>query len=61
MERELGQHFVMLCDWRGHCIWTSARNAQTKVGEFIWAHAAPKLMSSLNPCLAKLAEPPASG
>ena len=54
MERELGQHFVMLCDWRGHCIWTSARNAQTKVGEFIWTHAAPASQEEMKSAFAKV-------
>ncbi len=33
-------HFVMLCDWRGRCIWASAENYAVKVGEFIWDHLA---------------------
>jgi DNA-binding CsgD family transcriptional regulator len=35
-----GAHFVMLCDWRGRCIWASAANYSVKVGEFIWEHLA---------------------
>ncbi len=30
--------FVMLCDWRGRCVWTSGGNLPVKVGEFIWEH-----------------------
>ena len=54
MGRELGQHFVMLCDWRGHCIWTSAQDAQTKVGEFIWTHAAPASQEEMKSAFAKV-------
>jgi DNA-binding CsgD family transcriptional regulator len=28
--------FVMLCDWRGHCVWASTDNLPVKVGGFIW-------------------------
>ena len=54
MGRELGQHFVMLCDWRGHCLWTSARDALTKVGEFIWTHAAPASREEMKSAFAKV-------
>jgi DNA-binding NarL/FixJ family response regulator len=54
MGREFGQHFVMLCDWRGHCIWTSARDAQTKVGEFFWTHAAPASQEEMKSAFAKV-------
>ena len=30
--------FVMLCDWRGHCIWVSSDEAMVQVGEFAWKH-----------------------
>jgi DNA-binding CsgD family transcriptional regulator len=32
----LDETFVMLCDWRGRCIWTSSPDAPAKVGGFIW-------------------------
>jgi hypothetical protein len=32
----LSHTFVMLCDWRGRCVWVSADNLPVKVGEFIW-------------------------
>jgi DNA-binding CsgD family transcriptional regulator len=54
MGHELGQHFVMLCDWRGHCIWTSARDAQTKVGELIWTHAAQSSQGEMKSAFAKV-------
>ena len=54
MGRELGRHFVMLCDWRGHCLWTSARNAQTKVGEFIWTHAASASREEMKSAFARV-------
>jgi DNA-binding CsgD family transcriptional regulator len=28
--------FVMLCDWRGRCVWVNADNLPVKVGGFIW-------------------------
>ncbi len=28
--------FVMLCDWRGRCVWTSTPHVLVDVGEFIW-------------------------
>ena len=30
--------FVVLCDWRGHIVWTSARESLSKVGDFAWAN-----------------------
>lgn len=30
--------FVMLCDWRGHCVWVSSDEAMVHVGEFAWKH-----------------------
>jgi DNA-binding CsgD family transcriptional regulator len=32
--------FVMLCDWRGRCIFASAADLPAKVGEFVWEHLA---------------------
>jgi DNA-binding CsgD family transcriptional regulator len=28
--------FVMLCDWRGRCIWTSAQILPVEIGEPVW-------------------------
>jgi DNA-binding CsgD family transcriptional regulator len=28
--------FVMLCDWRGRCVWVNADSWPVKVGGFIW-------------------------
>ena len=30
--------FVMLCDWRGHCVWVSSDEAMVNVGELAWQH-----------------------
>jgi DNA-binding CsgD family transcriptional regulator len=32
--------FVILCDWRGRCIFVSAADWPTKVGGFVWEHLA---------------------
>ncbi len=32
----LDDTFVMLCDWRGRCIWTSAPAHNAEVGQFVW-------------------------
>jgi DNA-binding CsgD family transcriptional regulator len=32
----LDDTFVMLCDWRGSCIWKSAATVPVNVGGFIW-------------------------
>ena len=34
----LADVFVMLCDWRGRCAWTSGGEGQVKVGEFVWEY-----------------------
>jgi DNA-binding CsgD family transcriptional regulator len=28
--------FVMLCDWRGRCVWVSADELPVKIGAFVW-------------------------
>lgn len=28
--------FVMLCDWRGRCVWASVRSIPVTIGSFIW-------------------------
>jgi DNA-binding CsgD family transcriptional regulator len=30
--------FVVLCDWRGRIVWTSAQESLSKVGDFVWAN-----------------------
>lgn len=34
----MGDTYVVLCDWRGRCIWTSSSDLMLRVGEFAWAH-----------------------
>ena len=34
----LSDTFVMLCDWRGRCVWVSTDLPRLKVGEFVWEH-----------------------
>lgn len=52
--RELGIHNVMLCDWRGHCVWTSAGDLQTKVGEVVWKHLTPPSQEQLKTSIGKV-------
>jgi DNA-binding CsgD family transcriptional regulator len=33
----LGDVFVMLCDWQGHCTWTSQPDLPVRIGEPVWA------------------------
>jgi DNA-binding CsgD family transcriptional regulator len=33
---EFDDIFVMLCDWRGRCVWVSAENVPVKIGGSIW-------------------------
>ena len=33
-------HFVILCDWRGRCVWASTNNYSLAVGDFVWDHLA---------------------
>ena len=30
--------YVMLCDWRGHCVWVSSDEGMVRVGELAWKH-----------------------
>jgi DNA-binding CsgD family transcriptional regulator len=39
-ENGLSDIFVVLCDWRGRCIFVSAADLPAKVGEFVWEHLA---------------------
>lgn len=34
----MGETFVVLCNWRGRCIWTSAFDHPLTIGEFVWSH-----------------------
>lgn len=38
----LADIFVMHCDWRGRCAWTSGGELPVKVGEFIWERLSPE-------------------
>ncbi|MGD9722513.1 MAG: response regulator transcription factor [Pirellulales bacterium] len=29
--------YVMLCDWRGHCVWSNTKLPRIKVGDFVWS------------------------
>ena len=49
-----GAHFVMLCDWRGRCIWASAKNYAVNVGEFIWEHLATESQESTKALLGRV-------
>ena len=33
--------YVLMCDWRGRCVWSSAELPRLKVGQFLWEHLAP--------------------
>jgi DNA-binding CsgD family transcriptional regulator len=33
-----GSVFVILCDWRGICVWTSEAKSPVAVGELLWSH-----------------------
>jgi DNA-binding CsgD family transcriptional regulator len=34
----LNTAFVVLCDWRGRCVWVSSDELLTKAGDFLWEH-----------------------
>jgi hypothetical protein len=38
----LADIFVMLCDWRRRCAWTSGGDLPVKIGEFIWERLSPE-------------------
>jgi DNA-binding CsgD family transcriptional regulator len=54
MWRDFGIHDVVLCDWRGHCVWTSAPNAQIKVGEQVWKYLSPDSQEQLKSSIGKV-------
>ena len=39
-EAILSETFIMLCDWRGRCTWTSGGALPVKVGELVWERLA---------------------
>jgi DNA-binding CsgD family transcriptional regulator len=47
-------HFVMLCDWRGRCVWSSGVNYSVKAGEFIWDNLAPASQSDMKTLLGRV-------
>ncbi len=46
--------FVMLCDWRGRCIWTSAESGTVNVGEFVWQNLAQASQTALQSALGQV-------
>ena len=32
----LSSAYVVLCDWRGRCVWLSSESLLTKPGDFLW-------------------------
>src|SRR5687767_3850912 len=38
----LADAFVMLCDWRGRCAWTSGGDLPVTVGQFVWECFSPE-------------------
>jgi DNA-binding CsgD family transcriptional regulator len=47
--------FVMLCDWRGHVVWTSSTEHQEKVGQFAWTNLPPHYQELAKETLSKVA------
>jgi DNA-binding CsgD family transcriptional regulator len=46
--------FVMLCDWRGHCTWTSSTISDIKAGQFIWQPLTPESQEQTKTLLARV-------
>lgn len=50
----MGDTHVVLCDWRGRCIWTSAPERLLRIGEFAWAHLTPASQEQAKTALAEV-------
>src|ERR1700731_1437495 len=50
----LNDIFVMLCDWRGRCVWASADNLPVTVGGFIWDRLATESQKATTVALGQI-------
>lgn len=46
--------FVMLCDWRGHCTWTSSSISEVQPGQFIWQTLTPESQEQTKALLSRV-------
>jgi DNA-binding CsgD family transcriptional regulator len=54
-KEDLDSVIVVLCDWRGHIVWSSAQNDPPKVGDFVWSRLAPESRDPAKETLARVA------
>jgi len=47
--------FVMLCDWRGHCVWVSADETLVQVGDLAWTHLSAASQEAAKRALGRVA------
>ena len=50
----LADVFVMLCDWRGHCTWSSGGDLPVEAGQFVWEHLSPKSSDQVKAALGQV-------
>jgi DNA-binding CsgD family transcriptional regulator len=55
LHQDLGNIFVLLCDWRGHVVWSSTPNLSISGGDLAWQNLAPDSQRQAQETLARVA------